>query len=513
MRSIYHLGIFFILFCVGCGDLIDVVPENGTTYTNYFRTKQDAEALLNNLERNMLQTKSREEINRLADNLEESDGYLNLDPGYMEVSWSSYYSLIYAADLIIDNAFRFEISEEEIRPYVLQAYFAKAVAYFALAQNWGEVPITKGSTSFVKLAKSPVEDVLKEAEKYALLAMELPTWSELPWESKQYASKGAVSALLAYLYAWWASVGERPELWEKAEEYCTMIIENKVGFYELVESPEAVCTEALIRDSKESIWEIMLCTVDNTLGYGKGSFVTFPLRLNADIIDDESEWAIYKTTVNRLYDKEDRRRDAYFWGMDADSVFLKNVAGKAVAVAADHREPGDVILEGRDNRKIKKAYLYKYRNVYYTYTDDRPVPYFGGLNQDVVKYRLADILLLRAECRVRQGKENAAEDLNTVRERAYGNREHDYTSAEGDLQLAIFREREKELLLEDHYYYDVRRNGVDYVRRELPGAYPKLSDQDIKDGALYLMINSLNFEENDLMRQNVYWNRRQNEIK
>lgn len=25
-------------------------PENGTTYTNYFRTKQDAEALLNNLE-------------------------------------------------------------------------------------------------------------------------------------------------------------------------------------------------------------------------------------------------------------------------------------------------------------------------------------------------------------------------------------------------------------------------------------------------------------------------------
>lgn len=62
-------------------------------------------------------------------------------------------------------------------------------------------------------------------------------------------------------------MGERPELWEKAEEYCTMIIENKVGFYELVESPEAVCTEALIRDSKESIWEIMLCTVDNTLGY------------------------------------------------------------------------------------------------------------------------------------------------------------------------------------------------------------------------------------------------------
>ena len=46
----------------------------------------------------------------------------------------------------------------------------KAVAYFALAQNWGRGTYNKKEVRvFVKLAKSPVEDVLKEAEKYALV--------------------------------------------------------------------------------------------------------------------------------------------------------------------------------------------------------------------------------------------------------------------------------------------------------------------------------------------------------
>ena len=35
-----------------------------------------------------------------------------------------------------------------------------------------------------------------------------------------------------------------------------MIIEQKVGNYELAADPEAVVTDVMYRDSKESIWEI-----------------------------------------------------------------------------------------------------------------------------------------------------------------------------------------------------------------------------------------------------------------
>lgn len=102
--------------------------------------------------------------------------------------------------------------------------------------------------------------MLDEAEKWALLAMDLPKYEELSGLDgpiiKNYGSKGAAAALLAHLYAWRASVEGKDEYWEKAEEYCSMIIEQKVGNYELAADPEAVVTDVMYRDSKESIWEI-----------------------------------------------------------------------------------------------------------------------------------------------------------------------------------------------------------------------------------------------------------------
>ena len=83
--------------------------------------------------------------------------------------------------------------------------------------------------------------------------------------------------------------------------------------------------------------------------------------------------------------------------------------------------------------------------------------------------------------------------------------------------MAIFREREKELLFEDHRWYDIVRNGWnhlhghvdhDFIREELPAAYANLTDQDILDGALYLAFTAGMFERNEYMRQNVFWNKK-----
>lgn len=65
-------------------------------------------------------------------------------------------------------------------------------------------------------------------------------------------------------------------------------------------------------------------------------------------------------------------------------------------------------------------------------------------------------------------------------------------------------------MFEGHRYYDVVRNGWDYVRTELPPAFATLTDQDIHDGALYLIVGQQAFDNNDLMRQNVYWDRKNN---
>lgn len=522
MRRIYILALS-LSFLIGCVDVIDVEPENDTTYFNYFQTTRDAEALLMTLQmdvRSMMCLSGERMPHLFAGELmdEASSLYISgprdLDAQYYtNRRWDEFYRVINSADLILDNLQRFPLTEEELKPWELQACFAKGVAYFLLAQRWGEVPITKGTTYFGKIAKSPVGDVLDEAEKWALKAFELPVYTELLDDkgirrtTKQYGSKGAAAALLAHLYAWRASIEEKPEYWAEAEKYCTMIIEKKVGAYQLAASPEEVCTKVLRRDSDESIWEIHRSLQDevistSTPAYGAEIFVGIP-TYDAGVYKYYNQ-KIYKERVRAMYDPADRRRESYFWGVDADSIFMLEVNSKVVFSLTN--PGGSNVMAKYRVKEFSEAYVNKFR---YGVIDVDP--YWGwenyaGMDINKVVWRLADIILLRAECRARQDNPAAADDLNAIRERAYGNSDHNYTTAEGDLRLAIFREREKELIFEDHRYYDVRRNGIEYVRRELPEAFGKLTDGDIANGALYMDIDYRATTNNDLMRHNVYWN-------
>ena len=96
----------------------------------------------------------------------------------------------------------------------------------------------------------------------------------------------------------------------------------------------------------------------------------------------------------------------------------------------------------------------------------------------------------------------AKSDLGVIRQRA-GAKAWPSENDSGDLQYDIFKEREKELLHEGHRYYDVIRNG--YWNTEFDSNFPKLSETEVKDGALYLPVPQTAFSDNDLMIQNTYW--------
>ena len=53
------------------------------------------------------------------------------------------------------------------------------MAYFYLAMNYGQVPITGSTIEFSKFPQSPISSVLDEAEKWGLKAMDLPTYEDL----------------------------------------------------------------------------------------------------------------------------------------------------------------------------------------------------------------------------------------------------------------------------------------------------------------------------------------------
>lgn len=249
----------------------------------------------------------------------------------------------------------------------------------------------------------------------------------------------------------------------------------------MAENPQEVCEKVMKGNSDEGIFEGEYYLADdpfftNSPYVATSYYIGYPFYLN-QLPTDEDTFEIYKTTVKKMYGTGDRRLDAYF--IHDDII---------------NEETGEVI-------PVDKAFLIKWNHPVY---DD----YYGENEyqcQDVnrIVWRLADIMLLRAECRARLGAANAADDLNEVRRRAYGNRDHDYKASEGDLRYIIFKEREKELLFEGHRYYDVMRNG--YWKTELTQVFTEMSQAEFDEGAQYYPLDWEAFTNNDLMRQNEYW--------
>lgn len=498
MRKILYIVLIGLF--VGCDDMLDVTPETAVTFTNYFKTEQDAEALVTELHYNLWASMGVYNASGLylceimgliydeTTNTTATDLLRRNPETWQGPTWQPAYTTIYKCNLLIDNAYRFienGVTQEALEPYLQQAYFVKGYSYYFLALHWGEAPIVEDSYTQGELAKSSISEVWDEAEKWALLAMDLDIYENLKDYSgnarntKQYGSKGAAAALLANIYASRAAIEDKPEYWSKAEAYCDSVINGHCGYYALAEDPEAVCIDVMHGHSDESIFEIQ--HEDNTAAgaYVGEQLIGFPLNTSYSP-NSRLTYILTRETAMQLFDEDDKRRAAYFYELDSN----------------------ELTLDGTTYTDLQYAFVYKFRYPLYQLYTWNPTPTYTGQDINKIIWRLADIMLLRAECRVRQGKANAAEDLNTIRERAYGDRSHDYTAAEGDLQRAIFREREKELFLEGKRYYDMIRNGY---WRELSPNFEILTDDDVAKGALYFATPAAAFERNDLMRQNEYW--------
>ena len=299
--------------------------------------------------------------------------------------------------------------------------------------------------------------------------------------SKQYGCKGSAAALLAHLYAWKAHVVGGQEDLKESEKWASKLIEEKyrdeVGVYTLAANPEEVCSEVMHRKSAESIFELEINYQDVS---SYSTFLPAYSMIGAPVVKTEEKMKIKSkdlgitiAEVNSLFPVGDARREAYFYKLDDP----------------EWQEAG-------------LAYLYKWRYARYGSSVAGEV-WLSGMDVNRVIFRLADMYLLRAECRVKMDDRVGAEaDLNVIRQRA-GVEMWPAKNDSGDLKYDIFREREKELLYEGHRYYDVVRNG--YWKTELQGNFSELSVDDVKDGALYMPVPQTAFSQNDLMIQNAFW--------
>lgn len=515
------IWIFLLLFpLISCDDWLNLESEENVNYANYFQNEQEVAAAVTTMfmtERSAIaanQPNSLEYAGLFCDELYKN-GFKELDiktfsgsQNYSK-SWSLYYNMIYLANNLEENRWRFKnISEARADYWIAQANFMKGLAYYQLARLWGEAPIPVSSENLDPLPKSPVEDVLNEAIRCAEKALILPSLDQLtdengkPITSKQYASLGTVYTLLANIYAWMGGLYNQKEYWEKAEGYATRVIGDgpegaKAGVYKLENSIQDLVKNVFgkIRQSDEIIFSITRSSVDEDYWYSStyGRFcpgfelLSYPTFSN-DPEDLEQNFGSYghagarvqsRTVLDLYHDENDVRRQEYWFELGENDA--------------------------------KYAYLYKWRDALISENEGNGRPVVAVECNKVV-WRLADLLLLRAECRVRlnriEGTDGALADLNQVRHRA-GLEDYQGDKSSETVRKEIFLERERELIGEGHRYFDIVRNGLlprdNFYFRRISDAYVALTEADIANGALYMPVNETAFTKNPYMKQNTFW--------
>lgn len=120
-------------------------------------------------------------------------------------AWNQHYTLIKAANLLIENAGSAPVSEEEVNIALGQAYYWRAYAYYYLVRIFGPLPlITSSSMADPRPQLSTVEDVYNLIVDDLTKAMVLPTsYSKAPRHHDgidAYITRHGVEATLAAVY-------------------------------------------------------------------------------------------------------------------------------------------------------------------------------------------------------------------------------------------------------------------------------------------------------------------------
>lgn len=434
--SITALGVSALL-AFSCEDFLDKKPvsqgiavENAGSDSLVYKTADEAEAALNGVYNDFKNEYFMLDMFVNGD-AQSDDAYAGADnPANFQIDdyeieatntnigrdWAYLYSMIGKANRVINNVELVPdpaLSEGRKQEIKGEASFIRAYANFDLVRLFGDVPLVTQEVRSISAAnleeiypllfpertsKEAVYDQIIADLEYALGTVRTTA------PDKGYATVGAVNALLAKVYA-----TREPHDWNKVKEYCDAVIAQG---YTLLPEYDQLWDNAH-ENSSESIFEINCYNWDTGGNWGIFMFAG-------------DDWKKFNTPSNDLVSAFEAEGDEI--RKNSSIVFL-NVTGKWT----DAHWPAS-----------NYPFINKYRD------------YSGG--QNFIIYRLADILLLKAEALNELGDPNgAAELVNQIRARV--SLDPIAATSQADMRVTIARERRLELAFEGHRWYDLKRTG------------------------------------------------------
>ena len=427
---------------------------------------------------------------------------------YFRDTWRIFYRGINQANAVVNRSESVEgVSEALKTTRVAEARFLRALYYFVLTRHYGDIHLSLEETEGVEVEanKTSAEEIYKQA---IIPDLEFAI-SNLPNTQSDYgrATKAAAEFLLAkaLMTRSYKSFAESTDA-SRAETLMSNVI-NNYGF-ELQES--VLDMWSLDNEvNSEFIWTVQngKSQVDEGLdGFGHRGHLYFLMEYDKKpgmTRDTENgrPWKRFRPTdyMLSLYDRTiDRRYDETFkhvWYSNNPNVPNLKVGDTALYIPGPGLDKNGIDQDTKWTGAAKAGVLHQV----YT-TGDYNNRTFPSLNKwidntrpnrqhtqgqrDYVLMRLADAYLIRAEARLKQGnKSDAAADLNTVRTRAAWDgkeAEMQITAADVDIYF-ILEERARELLGENHRWFDLTRTGklIELVKLHNPTSAGNIQDHNV----------------------------------
>lgn len=380
--------------------------------------------------------------------------------------WNDHYAMINQANIALDDAKSFNLTDAASLRNVGEACFFRAYSYFELVKNYGDVPLI--NYRIVKPTDG-IRDKSPAATIYAFIDSNLQVASSLlPLNSSAYGNypgrltSGAAKTLWAQTYLFRGN-------WATVIAHCNEI--KASGQYSLMSNFSDIWRDGVNgvgKNGPESIFE-MQATVGPNANYGpldngSGWGTCQSVRQNGAPIEWNLGWGWNTPTdilVNAWDNNDPRKFQTILFSGQSDGGPALGGFGATVPPYSDPLGQGG-LAEKYWNKKI--------------YTGDDPAMraftgyvnnngQAGWINHRILRY--ADVILMLAEAANETGDgATAAANLELIRNRASGGLGPTRTIvpvipfvSQSQMRTAIKNERRFEFAMEGYRFYDLVRWG------------------------------------------------------
>ncbi len=468
-----------LLFPAGCSDWLELIPPDGLVKDEYWKSKEDLEAVLMGAYQKFAQLDERLFLygELRADMLTDDSntpGYQrlimegNIYPDNVLADWNDFYLVINYCNLVmkyapivleIDQTF----SDFQRLGYEAEAVFLRSLAYFYLVRIYRDVPLVlepseEDDVDFY-LPKSPDHEILAfiKEDLQRLLGFVTDDYGT-PEKNKGRANRGAILSLLADISLWQFEYDEVIGYAEQIEE---------LGYFLL---PAAKWFENFYP--------------------GNSLSGIFEFQFNSGLGQSNSMWNY--TYFNQRYYR-------------ASDVALQLLAPQL----------SGEIYRGRGSVRSTDGAIWKYVG---GAPDEKTLrPSTERQDANWIVYRYADVLLMKAEALSQVGRfDEALEIINEIRAQALVKPRSIAETSEA-YENAIMEERAIELAFEGKRWFDLMRLGrrnnyarknvlIEIVIDKVPSTQKLVLATKLSDPfGWYMPIEEEELERNNQLEQNPYY--------